>query len=78
MSSSIVTHFCVIWIAILRIILAKLLKFPYAETMIFVADGSFSIAAIVHVGKPTLNVAQDKSGWRASYVTFASVCFGRP
>ena len=49
MSSSIATHFTIIWITILRIILVMLLKFPFAENE-FVFDGIFALAAIVHVG----------------------------
>ena len=42
MSSSIVTHFIIIWITILRIILAKLLKLPFTETMILYPTAVFT------------------------------------
>ena len=34
MSSSIVAHFTIFWVTILRIIVAKVLKFPFAESVI--------------------------------------------
>ena len=48
-SSPIVTHFTIIWIAILRTKLAELLKFPLAETMILCPSVAFSLAATVLV-----------------------------